>query len=149
MPKPPTPLAYWLIKSEPYKFSWSDLNRLGQDHWDGIRNFQARNNLKAMKQGDICLFYHSNEGKEIVGLCHVVTEHYPDPTFTPEVGKENPWVVVDVAPLKPFNRPVTLAEIKATPALAEISLLKQMRLSVAPITPAEFKCLLKMGNTTL
>lgn len=145
----PVPPAYWLIKSEPYKFSWNDLNRLGRDYWDGIRNFQARNNLKAMKLGDICLFYHSNEGKEIVGLCKVVTEHYPDPTFTPEPDKQNPWVVVDVAPIKPFKRPVSLAEIKATPALAEISLLKQIRLSVAPITPEEFKCLLEMGNTIL
>jgi predicted RNA-binding protein with PUA-like domain len=135
---------YWLIKSEPFKFSWDDLVHLKKDHWDGIRNFQARNNLKAMKKGDICLFYHSNEGKEIVGLCQVVTEHYPDPTD--DTGK---WVVVDVVPIKPFKRFVTLAEIKATPALADMALLKQMRLSVAPVRAEEFDYLLKLGETTL
>jgi len=135
---------YWLIKSEPFKFSWDDLVRLKKDHWDGIRNFQARNNLKAMKTGDICLFYHSNEGKEIVGLCQVVTEQYPDPTD--DTGK---WVVVDVVPIKPFKRFVTLAEIKATPALADMALLKQMRLSVAPVLAEEFEYLLKLGETTL
>jgi predicted RNA-binding protein with PUA-like domain len=135
---------YWLIKSEPFKFSWDDLVRLEKDHWDGIRNFQARNNLKAMKKGDICLFYHSNEGKEIVGLCQVFTEHYPDPTD--DTGK---WVVVDVVPIKPFKRSVTLAEIKATPALADMALLKQMRLSVAPVRPEEFNYLLQLGETTL
>ncbi len=135
---------YWLIKSEPFKFSWDDLVLLKKDHWDGIRNFQARNNLKAMKKGDICLFYHSNEGKEIVGLCQVVTEHYPDPTD--DTGK---WVVVDVVPIKPFKRFVTLAEIKATPALADMALLKQMRLSVAPVRAEEFDYLLKLGETTL
>jgi predicted RNA-binding protein with PUA-like domain len=139
-----TMTQYWLIKSEPYKFSWDDLVRLGRDHWDGIRNFQARNNLKAMKKGDICLFYHSNEGKEIVGLAQVVTEHYPDPTD--ETGK---WVVVDVVPLKPFKRFVTLAEIKATPELANMALLKQMRLSVAPVRAEEFEWLLKRGETSL
>ncbi len=135
---------YWLIKSEPYKFSWNDLLRLKRDHWDGIRNYQARNNLKAMKVGDYCFFYHSNEGKEIVGICEVVREFYPDPTD--ESGK---WVVVDVVPVKPLQKFVTLAEIKATPALANISLLKQMRLSVAPITPDEWHILLEMGQTTL
>ena len=135
---------YWLIKSEPFKFSWDDLVQLKKDHWDGIRNFQARNNLKAMKKGDICLFYHSNEGKEIVGLCEVVTEYYPDPTD--ETGR---WVVVDVVPIKPFKRFVTLAEIKATPALADMALLKQMRLSVGPVRSEEFEVLLKLGETTL
>ena len=118
--------------------------RLKRDHWDGIRNYQARNNLKAMKVGDYCFFYHSNEGKEIVGICEVVREFYPDPTD--ESGK---WVVVDVVPVKPLQKFVTLAEIKATPALANISLLKQMRLSVAPITPDEWHILLEMGQTTL
>jgi predicted RNA-binding protein with PUA-like domain len=97
-----------------------------------------------MKKGDICLFYHSNEGKEIVGLAQVVTEHYPDPTD--ETGK---WVVVDVVPLKPFKRFVTLAEIKATPELANMALLKQMRLSVAPVRAEEFEWLLTLGETSL
>jgi predicted RNA-binding protein with PUA-like domain len=135
---------YWLIKSEPYKFSWDDLVRLQRDHWDGIRNFQARNHLKAMELGDLCLFYHSNEGKEIVGICEVVKTYYPDPTD--ETGQ---WVVVDVVPLKPFRRFVTLAEIKATSALANMVLLKQMRLSVSPVREEEFEYLLQMGQTTL
>ena len=135
---------YWLMKSEPYKFSWDDLLRLQRDHWDGIRNFQARNHLKAMELGDLCLFYHSNEGKEIVGICEVVKTYYPDPTD--DTGQ---WVVVDVVPLKPFHRFVTLAEIKATPALANMVLLKQMRLSVSPVREEEFEYLLHMGQTTL
>lgn len=135
---------YWLIKSEPYKFSWDDLVRLQRDHWDGIRNFQARNHLKAMELGDLCLFYHSNEGKEIVGICEVVKTYYPDPTD--DTGQ---WVVVDVVPLKPFRRFVTLAEIKATSALANMVLLKQMRLSVSPVREEEFEYLLQMGQTTL
>jgi len=135
---------YWLMKSEPNKFSWDDMVTIKRDHWDGIRNHQAKKNLKAMREGDICLFYHSNIGKEIVGLVRVVREEYPDPTD--ETGR---WIVVDVEPVKPFERFVTLAEIKATPELADMQLLKQSRLSVCPIQPDEFERLLDMGKTML
>jgi predicted RNA-binding protein with PUA-like domain len=137
-------MAYWLIKSEPNVFSWDDLIRIQRDHWDGIRNYQARNNLMAMKTGELCLFYHSNIGKEIVGIAQVVREHYPDPTDPTGV-----WAVVDVVPVKAFNTPVTLAEIKATPALSEMALLKQSRLSVVPIDANAFALLLTMGKTAL
>jgi predicted RNA-binding protein with PUA-like domain len=135
---------YWLIKSEPNKFSWDDMVAIKRDHWDGIRNHQAKKNLMTMKEGDICLFYHSNIGKEIVGMVKVVREHYPDPTD--DTGK---WIVVDVVPVKPFTQFVTLADIKSTPELAEMQLLKQSRLSVCPVEPEHFKRLLSMGETVL
>jgi tRNA (guanine37-N1)-methyltransferase len=137
---------YWLIKSEPYKFSWADLNRLGRDAWDGVRNFQARNYMQAMRVGDLCLFYHSNEGKEIVGVCEVVREAYPDPTFIPTAGKENPWVVVDVAPVTSLKKPVTLECIKRTATLEQMALLKQMRLSVSPVRPEEYQCIMELAG---
>ncbi|MCA9502995.1 MAG: EVE domain-containing protein [Myxococcales bacterium] len=134
--------SHWLMKSEPFKYSWDDLVRDGRTHWDGVRNYEARNNLAAMKKGDLALYYHSNEGKEVVGLVEIVGEAYPDPTTDDER-----WVVVDVAPRTAFAEPVSLATIKADPELSEIALVKRGRLSVVPITPAEFRRVLKLGRT--
>ncbi|MGD1843710.1 MAG: EVE domain-containing protein [Thermonemataceae bacterium] len=126
-------MNYWLVKSEPYKYSWDDLTRDKQTFWDGVRNYQARNNLKAMQKGDLLLYYHSNKGKEIVGIAKVIKEAYQDPTTDDER-----WVAVDIQPERALKKPVTLAEIKATPSLAEIALIKQSRLSVMPIKEKEF-----------
>ncbi|MFO0573589.1 MAG: EVE domain-containing protein [Polyangia bacterium] len=134
----------FLVKSEPYKFSFADLVRDGRAVWDGVRNFEARNNLRAMRPGDLLLFYHSNEGKEIVGIAEVTKAAYPDPTAPGE-----DWSVVDVAPRCALREPVTLATIKATPALAEMQLLRRSRLSVVPVTAAEFTRILKLGKTPL
>ncbi|MGE4313335.1 MAG: EVE domain-containing protein [Pseudobdellovibrionaceae bacterium] len=137
-------MAYWLIKSEPFKFSWDDMVKKGTEHWDGVRNYQASNNMKAMEMGDICFFYHSNEGKEIVGITEVSKLYYPD--HTDPTGR---FGMVDVTAVKPFKRPVTLAEIKETPSLSDMALLKQSRLSVSPVKDNEAKEILKMGETTL
>jgi len=138
--------AYWLMKSEPFKYPWSQLVADKRTSWDGVRNFEARNNLRAMKRGDLALFYHSNEGKEIVGVMRVEREAYPDPTAEPDEGD---WSVVDVAPLKALVAPVGLATIKATKALEDMALLKRSRLSVVPVTAAEWKTILKLGKTTV
>jgi predicted RNA-binding protein with PUA-like domain len=132
------------VKSEPFKYSWAQLVKDGWTLWDGVRNHAARNNLAAMQKGDLVLYYHSNEGKEVVGVARVRKEHYPDPT-----ADDPRWVVVDIEPVKPFARTVTLAELKQTPALAELALLRQSRLSVAPIRKAEFERILKLGETKL
>lgn len=142
--KPVSKPRHFLVKSEPYKFSWAQLVRDGRAVWDGVRNFEARNNLRLMRPNDLLLFYHSNEGKEIVGVARVVAAAYPDPTAPGE-----DWSVVDVAPLCALAQPVTLATIKATPALAEMQLLRRSRLSVVPVTAAEFVRVLKLGKTTL
>ena len=134
--------AYWLMKSEPYKYSWDELVKDGKTYWDGVRNYEARNNLAAMKKGDLAFYYHSNEGKEIVGIAEIVGEAYQDPTTD-----DDRWVVVDVAPVVPFSEPVTLAMIKADPALEEIALIRRGRLSVVPITPKEFRHVAKLGRT--
>ena len=138
------PRRHWLAKSEPFKYSWDDFVRDGSTYWDGVRNAQARNNLAAMKKGDLVLYYHSNEGKEVVGVAKVGKEAYPDPTTDDER-----WVVVDLAPVEPLKRPVTLAEIKADAALAGIPLVKQSRLSVMPIEKRAFDRILKKGGTKL
>lgn len=135
-------MNYWLVKSEPFKYSWDQLVADGQTFWDGVRNYQARNNLKAMKKGDKVFFYHSNEGLEIVGIAKVVKEHYPDPT-TPD----ERWVAVDLQPVKPFKKPVTLSEMKEEPRLKDLSLIRQGRLSVCPVKPEEYKLILEMGKT--
>ena len=135
---------HWLAKSEPVKYSWDDFVKDGSTYWDGVRNAQARNNLAAMKKGDLVLYYHSNEGKEVVGVAKVSREAYPDPTTDDER-----WVVVDLAPVKPLKHPVTLAEIKADAALADIALVKQSRLSVMPIQKRAFDRILKKGGTKL
>jgi predicted RNA-binding protein with PUA-like domain len=134
--------AYWLVKSEPDKYSWDDLVGDGGTCWDGVRNYQARNNLREMKLGDHLLYYHSNEGKEIVGIAVVTTRAYQDPTTD-----DDRWVVVDVAPVKPLKQPVTLEQIKADPALTELPLITQSRLSVMPIPKAAYARLLKLGKT--
>lgn len=132
---------HWLVKSEPFKYSWAQLVKDGRTHWDGVRNHQAALNLKAMKVGDRAFFYHSNEGKEIVGVCRVVKEAYPDPSDP--AGR---FVMVDVAPLEPLPRAVTLAEIKADPRLAEIALVRQSRLSVMPIEKAHWIHICKLAG---
>ncbi len=124
---------FWLVKSEPSTYSWSDFVDEGSTYWDGVRNAQARNNLAAMKVGDQVLYYHSNEGKEVVGIAKVTKTAYPDPTTDDER-----WVVVDLAAVKPLARPVTLKEIKADAALAKILLVTHSRLSVMPIPKPAF-----------
>jgi len=136
--------AHWLAKSEPYKYSFDALVRDKRTVWDGVRNFEARNNLRAMKKGDLVLFYHSNEGKEIVGIARVVREAYPDPTA---LGED--WSVVDVAPVKRLRTPVGLATIKADARLSKMALVRRSRLSVVPVTPAEFDRILELGETKL
>jgi predicted RNA-binding protein with PUA-like domain/predicted transcriptional regulator len=141
---------YYLVKSEPYVFSFAELVRDGRAMWDGVRNFEARNNLRAMKQGDLLLFYHSNEGKEVAGVATVVATAYPDPTADPKKGGDGgDWSVVDVAPVCALAKPVTLDEIRKEPRLRDINLLRRNRLSVVPVTPDEFACILRMGQTTL
>jgi len=133
--------AYWLVKSEPFKYSWDDLVEDGSTYWDGVRNYQARNNLREMKVGDYALYYHSGEGKEVVGIAKVTRSAYPDPTTDDER-----WVVVEVAPVKPMKVPVTLAQIKADPKLQEIPLVTHSRLSVMPLEKSHFERILELGK---
>jgi predicted RNA-binding protein with PUA-like domain len=134
-------MNYWLVKSEPFKYSWEQFVKDKKTHWDGVRNYAARNNLKAMAKGDHVLFYHSNEGLAIVGIAEVVKTAYQDPTT------EDPnWVVVDLKPLKAIPNPVTLADIKATPALKDMDLVRLSRLSVGTVKPEEYKLIMKMGG---
>ena len=134
-------MAYWLLKSEPFKYSWDQFVLDKKTHWDGVRNYLARNHLKAMKKGDKIFFYHSNEGLEIVGIAKVVKEYYQDPT-TPEPA----WVVVDISPVKKIKKPVTLAQIKVEKDLQEMSLIKSMRLSVQPVREEEWNKILQMAG---
>ena len=136
--------SHWLVKSEPEKYAWDALVKDGSTFWDGVRNAQARNNLRALARGDLVLFYHSNEGREVVGVAKVVKTAYPDPTTDDER-----WVVVDLAPVAPLREPVPLAAIKADPALAKIPLVTQSRLSVMPIEAKAFERILKLGRTKL
>jgi len=129
------------MKSEPYKYSWDDLVKDGWTLWDGVRNYAARNNMREMKVGDQCFYYHSNEGKEIVGIAEVIKEHYPDPT-----AEGDRWSVVDIKPLQKFSKPVTLADIKADQKLAKIEMLRLNRLSVSRITKTEFEYIKSLGN---
>ena len=135
---------YWLVKSEPNAYAWSDLVRDGSTYWDGVRNAQARNNLLAMRVGDLVLYYHSNVGKDVVGIARVTHSAYPDPTSDDER-----WVVVDLVPVQPLVEPVSLAQIKADAALAEIPLVTQSRLSVMPLGKPAFERILKLGKTRL
>ncbi|GAB4448150.1 MAG: EVE domain-containing protein [Bacteroidia bacterium] len=132
---------YWLIKSEPVKYSWEQLLKDGQTFWDGVRNFQARKHLMEMKKGDKCLFYHSNEGLAVVGIAEVIKEHYPDPTDN--TGK---WVCVDVKPYKSLKRPLTLQEIKNYPQLKNMQFVKQQRLSVSKVTEQEYQIICELGG---
>lgn len=134
-------MQYWLMKSEPDVFSYDDLVKKGREHWDGVRNYTARNNMRAMKKGDKAFFYHSNIDKAVVGIITIVKEAYQDPT-TDEVA----WVCVDVSPVEKLKNPVTLAAIKANPKLAEMKLVKQGRLSVSDVTKEEFDEILKMSK---
>ncbi len=138
------PRSHWLIKSEPFKYSWHQFVKDGWTYWDGVRNAQARNNLQAMKKGDLSFYYHSNEGKEVVGVARVRRASYPDPTTDDER-----WVVVDLEPVAPMVEPVTLARIKADPSLRPIGLVRQSRLSVIPLERADFRRILKLGKTSL
>ncbi|MEI8290935.1 MAG: EVE domain-containing protein [Verrucomicrobiota bacterium] len=126
-------MKYWLVKSEPAAYAWPQFLKDGRTAWTGVRNFQARNHLRAMKKGDAVLFYHSVTGKEVVGLARVAKESYPDAT-----ANEGDWSCVDLIPEKTLCRPVSLATIKSDVALKEMALVKQSRLSVTPVTPAQF-----------
>src|ERR1043165_5238753 len=134
-------MNYWLVKSEPFKYSWDQLVKDKKAVWDGVRNYAARNNLRAMKKGDHVLFYHSNEGLAIVGITEVVKEAYQDPTTD-----DTNWVVVEIKPLKALPKPVTLADIKQDKSLAEMQLVRLGRVSVSAVTPAEYKKVLSMGG---
>jgi predicted RNA-binding protein with PUA-like domain len=133
----------WLVKSEPSSYSWTNLVADGKTAWTGVRNYTARNNLRAMKKGDAVFYYHSVEGKEIVGVATVVREAYPDPT-----AKEGDWSAVDIAADKALSKPVTLDAIKANPKLKEMALLRLSRLSVQPVTSAHFDEILRMSKAS-
>jgi predicted RNA-binding protein with PUA-like domain len=137
-------MNYWLVKSEPEAYSWAQLVQDGKTAWTGVRNFQARNNLRAMKKGDFVFFYHSVSDKQVVGLARVAKEFYPDATAT-----EGDWSCVDLAPVKASKNPVTLEAIKADKILKEMKLVKQSRLSVTPLTPVEFARLLELAGTKI
>jgi len=135
-------MAYWLFKSEPGAWSWDDQVKKGTEHWNGVRNYQAANNMKAMKIGDLGFFYHSVDEKRIVGIVQVVKEYYPD--HTDESGR---FGMVDIKAVKPMKTPVTLAQIKAEPRLANLALVRQSRLSVTPIGDDEWTLICAMGET--
>ena len=136
--------AHWLVKSEPSVYSWDKFKTEKKAVWDGVRNFEARNNLRAMKKGDFVLFYHSNEGKEIVGIATVAKEAYADPTAT-----EGDWSAVEITPKKALAATVTLATVKADKKLADFALVRKSRISVIPVTEAEFARVLELGKTKL
>jgi predicted RNA-binding protein with PUA-like domain len=135
-------MNYWLVKSEPEAYSWDAFVKDKRTAWTGVRNFQARNNLRAMKRDDLVLFYHSVSDKQIVGIARVDKEAYPDKT-----AKAGDWSCVDLVPVTPLHVPVELARIKSDKKLAELSLLQQSRLSVSPLTPSQFKRLLELAET--
>ncbi|MGA2246043.1 MAG: EVE domain-containing protein [Verrucomicrobiota bacterium] len=137
-------MNFWLVKSEPEAYAWSQLVKDGRTAWTGIRNYQARINLRAMKPGDLVCFYHSVSEKQVVGLARVAREAYPDPTAA-----TGDWACVDLEPVKPLPTPVPLEVIKVDQALRGMKLLKQSRLSVTPLTPAEFARLLDLGGTRM
>jgi predicted RNA-binding protein with PUA-like domain len=132
-------MNYWLAKTEPETFGWDNLIKEGTSMWDGVRNFQARNNIKKMKVGDVMLFYHSGKNPGIIGLAEVVKEHYHDPTAT-----EGPWLAMDVKPVRKLKRFITLQEIKQMPELKEMYLVRAPRLSVQPVKPEEFDVILQL-----
>jgi predicted RNA-binding protein with PUA-like domain len=134
-------MAHWLIKSEPFKYSWDQLVKDKQTFWDGVRNYTARNNLRAMKKGDELFFYHSNEGLEIVGIVKVVQEAYQDPTTT-----EAAWVVVNISPVRKLRQPVTLAQVKADKRLRNMDLIRLSRLSVGKVTDEEWAIVLELAG---
>ncbi len=133
--------SHWLVKQEPDSYSWDDFVSDGGTSWDGVRNYQARNNLRLMQVGDPVLFYASGEGKEVVGIAEVAKAAYPDPT-----AEEPAWVSVGLKPVRKLARAVPLAEIRATPSLAKVPLIRHTRLSVMPIAAAEYRALVKLGG---
>jgi len=137
-------MQYWLMKSEPFKYSWEQLIEDKKTFWDGVRNYAARNNMKAMKKGDLAFFYHSNKGVEVVGVVKIIKEFYQDPTID-----DDRWVAVDIKPVKALKRFVTLKEIKGEKSLAEMELVRISRLSVSKVKKKEFEKILKMGDTSL
>ena len=134
-------MAYWLVKSEPFKYSWDQFIKDKQTFWDGVRNYAARNNLRSMRIGDRVLWYHSNEGLEIVGVAEVIKEHYQDPTTTEEA-----WVVVDLKPVKKLKNTVSLAQVKAEKRLSQMALIKLGRLSVQPVTEQEWQVVMELAG---
>ena len=134
-------MNHWIVKSEPETYSWTQFVKDGSTAWTGVRNFQARNNLRAMKRGDLVLFYHSVTGKEIVGLARVAKEAYPDPT-----AKEGDWVCVELQPMKPLAKPVTLDAVKADKTLKDMPLLKNSRLSVQPVSVRQFERVMELAG---
>ena len=134
-------MQHWLVKSEPEKYAWADLVKDGRTTWDGVRNYQARNNMQQMQPGDLVLYYHSVSEKAVVGIAKVEKAAYPDPTTD-----DDKWVVVDLVPFRDFKEPVTLEQIKQDKRLENIALLRQSRLSVMPLTAEEFDVLLALGN---
>ena len=134
-------MAYWLVKSEPFKYSWDQFVKDGITYWDGVRNYAARNNLKAMKKGDLLFFYHSNEGLEIVGIAKVVKEAYQDPTTDDEA-----WLVVDLKPVKRLKEPVSLKKIKEQELLQQMDLLRLSRLSVQTVKEEEWRIILSLAG---
>ena len=136
-------MKYWLVKSEPHKYSWDDLQKDGGTYWDGVRNYQARNNLRAMQVGDLVLYYHSNEGLAVVGVARVTKEAYQDPTTA-----DDRWSVVDIEPVETLAAPITLSEMKQDKKLQDMVLIKQSRLSVMPVMKKEFDHIIKKGRAT-
>jgi predicted RNA-binding protein with PUA-like domain len=134
---------HWLVKSEPFKYSWDQFVKDGSTYWDGVRNAQARNNLRDMSVGDRVLYYHSNEGKEVVGIAKVTKTAYPDPTTD-----DDRWLVVDLEPVRPFKEAVTLKQIKADARLAKIPLVTHSRLSVMPLDKPSYEHIVKLGKTS-
>ncbi len=132
-------MNYWLMKSEPGTYAWDDLQKDKKTGWEGVRNYQARNNLKAMKKGDLAFFYHSNEDKAIMGIAKITKEFYPDPT-------DVAWVTVEIAPFKKLKNPVTLAQVKADKRLKDMALVRVSRLSVQPVKPEEFDLIISLSE---
>lgn len=133
-------MNHWLMKTEPGTYSWDDLMRDKKTGWDGVRNFQARNNLKAMKKGDLVFIYHSGDDKSIVGIAKITRENFPDP-------KDNDWVAVEIAPVKGLKKPITLAQIKGDKRFANMALVKSSRLSVQPVRPEEFDSVVALSES--
>ena len=137
-------MQYWLVKQEPEAYSWAAFVKDGKTSWTGVRNFQARNNLRSMKKGDLVLYYHSESDKQVVGVAKVGKEAYPDPT-----AEDGDWACVDLVPYKPLSAPVSLETIKAEKGLSDMLLVRQGRLSVQPVTAAQFEKILKLAKTSL
>jgi predicted RNA-binding protein with PUA-like domain len=137
-------MKYWLVKSEPFKYSWSQFVKDKKTFWDGVRNYAARNNMRAMTKGDLVFFYHSNEDLAIQGIAKVVKEHYPDPT-----AEDDTWSAVDLSPVKPLKNHITLEQIKSDPILKHMDIVRLSRLSVCAVKPEEFDRILELSKTTI